>query len=54
MAKAMQMEYRNGKDKEGRVYTIVITVYDTGGLSDSTAVNVLVPHDQGNKGKKGK
>jgi hypothetical protein len=42
---------RDGKDKDGRVYTITVTVYDAGGLSDSASVDVVVPHDQGKKGK---
>ncbi|MFC1964010.1 hypothetical protein ACFLV1_01345 [Chloroflexota bacterium] len=42
---------RDGKDKDGRVYMITITVYDAGDLSDSRSVNVIVLHDQGKKGK---
>jgi hypothetical protein len=38
---------RDGKDQDGRIYTIVIRVYDTGGLFDQRNVNVIVPHDQG-------
>jgi len=38
---------RDGKDKDGRVYTIRVTVYDAAGLSDSASVDVVVPHDQG-------
>ena len=37
---------RDGKDKDGRVYTIIITVYDAAGLSDSASVDVVVPYDQ--------
>lgn len=40
---------RNGEDKDGRVYTITVTVYDAGELSDSGSVDVIVPHDQGKK-----
>jgi hypothetical protein len=40
---------RDGKDKDGRVYTIIVTVYDAAGLSDSASVDVVVPHDQGGK-----
>ena len=40
---------RDGKDKDGRVYTVMVTVYDTGNLSDSGSVEVVVPHDQGKK-----
>lgn len=40
---------RDGKDKDGRVYTITVIVYDAGGLSDSGSVDVVVPHDQGNR-----
>ena len=40
---------RDGKDKDGRVYTIIVTVYDSSGLTDSGSVDVVVPHDQGNR-----
>jgi hypothetical protein len=40
---------RNGQDKDGRVYAITIKVYDAGGLSSTSSVNVIVPHDQGKK-----
>jgi len=40
---------RNGNDKNGRVYTITVTVYDAGGLSVSDHVTIIVPHDQGKK-----
>jgi hypothetical protein len=40
---------RDGNDKDGRVYTITVKVYDKGGLSDAKSVNVVVPHDQGKK-----
>lgn len=42
---------RDGKDKDGRVYTITVTVYDAGGLSDGGSVDVVVPHDQGKRAK---
>ena len=42
---------RDGKDKDGRVYTVAITVYDSGNLSDTGSVEVVVPHDQGKKPK---
>jgi Cadherin-like beta sandwich domain/Carboxypeptidase regulatory-like domain len=40
---------RDGQDKDGRVYTITITVYDAGGLFDSRSAIVTVPHDQSKK-----
>jgi hypothetical protein len=40
---------KNGNDKDGRVYAVTIKVYDAGGLSASSIVNVIVPHDQGKK-----
>jgi hypothetical protein len=42
---------RDGKDKDGRVYTITIAIYDAGGLSDRGIVEVVVLHDKGKKGK---
>jgi len=42
---------RDGTDTDGRIYTITITVYDTGDLSDSISVDVIVSHDQGKNGK---
>ena len=42
---------RDGKGKDGRIYTITVTVYDAGGPSDSGSVTVTVPYDKG-KGKK--
>ncbi|MFQ6122528.1 MAG: hypothetical protein ACE5LA_05665 [Dehalococcoidales bacterium] len=42
---------RDGADKDGRVYTITVTVYDSYGLSDNGSVDVLVPHDRGKRGK---
>jgi len=43
---------RDGKDKDGRVYTITVTVYDVGELSDSYSVNIIVPHDMRKQGNK--
>ncbi len=37
---------RNGRDKDGRVYTITVTVYDSQGLSDSASIDVVVPHNR--------
>jgi sulfur carrier protein ThiS len=46
---------RSGKEKSGRVYTIVIQATDmAGNKSDKTSVKVTVPHDQGGKDKKDK
>lgn len=46
---------RSGKDKGGRVYTIVIQATDeAGNKSERTRVKVTVPHDQGGKDKKDK
>lgn len=43
--------WRDGEDKDGRVYTVTVTVYDAEGLSDGGSVDVVVPHDQGKRGK---
>lgn len=41
---------RSGKNKEGRVYTIVLRGWDAAGnTSDTATVNVSVPHDQRKK-----
>lgn len=37
---------RLGTDKNGRLYTIVITVQDAAGNSNATNVEVVVPHDK--------
>jgi hypothetical protein len=37
---------RDGNDKDGRIYTITIKVYDAGGLSAARTANVICPHDQ--------
>lgn len=37
---------RSGRDKDGRVYTITVTVYDSQGLSDSASVDVVVDHNR--------
>ena len=42
---------RYGGDRDGRVYTITVTVYDAGELSNSASVEILVPHDQGKKSR---
>jgi len=38
---------RRGNDRNGRTYTIVITVVDTAGNTATGSAVVLVPHDQG-------
>jgi len=38
--------YRDGGDADGRVYTITVTAIDSGKLSSSKSVVVLVPHNQ--------
>ena len=38
---------RDGKDKDGRVYIITVTVEDYGGLTDSLSREVTILHDQG-------
>jgi len=38
---------RDGQDKNGRVYTIKISVPDNAGNSATSTTTVLVPHDQG-------
>jgi len=43
------MASRRGYDKDGRTYTITVTVVDPDGESDSMDVTVLVPHDKGKK-----
>ena len=40
------MASRNGNDRDGRRYTIVITAKDVAGNQGSTTVIVTVPHDQ--------
>ena len=42
---------RYGEDRDGRVYTITVTAYDAGELSNSASVEILVPHDQGKKSR---
>jgi len=42
---------RDGKDRDGRTYTVVIRAIDQGGnLSDPHSLQVLVPHDRGRRG----
>ncbi|MFC1627707.1 hypothetical protein ACFL3H_01170 [Gemmatimonadota bacterium] len=43
------MASRRGYDKDGRTYTITVTVVDPDGESDSMSTTVLVPHDKGKK-----
>jgi len=38
---------RDGNDKDGRVYTIIVTATDKAGNEATASVTVLVPHDQG-------
>jgi hypothetical protein len=40
---------RNGDDKDGRIYKVTLTVYDKGGLSATTNVNVVFPMIKANK-----
>lgn len=37
---------RRGRDRDGRTYTITVTVFDACGRSDSGRVEVVVPHDR--------
>jgi hypothetical protein len=37
---------RNGKDKDGRTYTVTVTARDLAGNATSCSVQVRVPHDQ--------
>ena len=36
---------RNGDDRDGRVYTVTATITDAAGLTTTTSVNIIVPHD---------
>ena len=38
--------WRNGSDKDGRVYTIQVTATDIAGNSSTAQTQVIVPHDQ--------
>jgi len=38
---------RLGTDRDGRLYTIVITVKDVAGNSTTTTLSIVVPHDKG-------
>ncbi|UCB43342.1 MAG: hypothetical protein JSV77_01460 [Dehalococcoidales bacterium] len=38
---------RNGDDQDGRLYIITIIVYDFGGMTDTTTIEIVVPHDNG-------
>jgi len=39
---------RDGHDKNGRLYTISVSVQDSAGNASSSTTAVIVPHDQGN------
>jgi hypothetical protein len=39
---------REGPDKNGRLYTIVVSAQDNAGNASSATTTVVVPHDQGN------
>jgi hypothetical protein len=39
---------RDGQDKNGRLYTIVVSTEDNAGNASSSTTTVIVPHDQGN------
>lgn len=39
---------RDGQDKNGRLYTIVVRAQDNAGNPSSSTTTVIVPHDQGN------
>jgi len=39
---------RDGQDKNGRLYTIVVRAQDKAGNPSSATTTVIVPHDQGN------
>ena len=42
---------RDGKDNDGRVYTLTVIVYDAGGESATSAIDIIVLHDTGKKSK---
>jgi len=47
----IQLEaWREGTDKDGRVYTITVVATDTAGNQSTAITEVVVPHDMGNKG----
>jgi hypothetical protein len=44
----IQLEaWRDGKDKDGRVYTISVTIKDNAGNETTSSVTIICPHDQG-------
>jgi hypothetical protein len=42
------MASRRGNDKDGRMYTIIITATDNMGNSTTKEIEIIVPHDRGN------
>ncbi|CAN5708140.1 hypothetical protein BH18ACI4_BH18ACI4_06050 [soil metagenome] len=38
---------RNGRDADGRLYTVVATITDLAGNTANASTNILVPHDRG-------
>jgi hypothetical protein len=38
---------RDGQDKNGRLYEIVLSAQDNAGNASSSTTSVIVPHDQG-------
>jgi hypothetical protein len=38
---------RNGQDKNGRLYTILVSAQDNAGNAGSSTTKAIVPHDQG-------
>ena len=38
--------WRNGRDRDGRVYTVTAIVTDVAGRTSSASVNIVVPHDR--------
>ncbi|MBI4690832.1 MAG: hypothetical protein HY754_11310 [Nitrospirae bacterium] len=45
----IQLEaWREGEDKDGRVYTITVTAKDNAGNESTATTQVTVPHDMGN------
>ncbi|MFC2014637.1 putative Ig domain-containing protein [Chloroflexota bacterium] len=40
---------RHGTDEDGRIYTLTVTVYDAGGESDMSTIDITVLHDHGKK-----
>ena len=44
----IQLEaWRDGGDKDGRIYTISVTIKDKAGNEVTSSVTVICPHDQG-------